>query len=249
MPSRRRRGGPKTVAVKAAAAVDSSVPTVDAKEDPTKKNTTSSTCLREAATRLPTASGDFKQRAFDRCYTQVRDELRRTGAPYDSPTLKERTWKHVQQEVAAEMARQGAAGKAPTTNAQVHKQPKATCGAKALGHTSQVEKPTPLNVALGKKDRLPKPRSLQGSTIAEPEWASSMQKAKEDFGAQHKVQGGLDLLHAEMCTVSRSLLVDDLHRRAQKIYDQRIGRMISNANKKQAWEAYKTATSLVANEM
>ena len=114
-------------------------------------------------------------------------------------------------------------------------------GAQALGHkydkqkllrdwyTAQVQKtqgqPAALNIALGGLTRLPKPRSLGPTAkIDEDIWTGAMSTAKVEFEQEQEVTD-LDKLYSSICRVSRSLLAQELQRRAQRLYDYRAGKV------------------------
>jgi len=97
---------------------------------------------------------------------------------------------------------------------------------KAQGHTAA------LDTALGGMARLPKPRSLGAqSQIDETIWQGAMSTAKHEFNKEQDVED-LNKLYSSMCKVSRSLLTQELHRRAQRLYDYRAGKIFSKVRKK-----------------
>ena len=87
-----------------------------------------------------------------------------------------------------------------------------------------------LEVELGGKARLSKPRSLK--IVDEVMWASAQQLSLEETAMQYGIPGGIELYYSSMCRVGQQALAEVIHVKTQSIYDARCAQKISREKRR-----------------
>lgn len=84
---------------------------------------------------------------------------------------------------------------------------------------------------LGGRERKPKPRNV--GYIDEQVWLGAMEAARGQVRQDYCIPECLNAYYVKMCKPGQLLLADELHRRAQIIYDYRAGKAIYRENRRQ----------------
>ena len=88
-------------------------------------------------------------------------------------------------------------------------------GQRAGGHRSS---PT-LGMELSESERKPKPRAI--ADMDEILWSSCRQTAESEIMKQFQLAQSLEEYYDSMCDVGKTLLSGEIHRKPQRIYDNR----------------------------
>ena len=113
----------------------------------------------------------------------------------------------------------------------VAKQGKSKVQGEATKIGSKPQGPTPqLSLMLG--GIRPKPKPRKGGIVDQEQWAVSLDKATTEVNDDFDIPGGIQQYYDSMCEVGQKMVVSTIIKKAQGIYDYRIGRMMHRGNRK-----------------
>jgi len=130
----------------------------------------------------------------------------------------------VRQQPTVMVARQSQARKA-----QEHSTKKGA-NYKALA-TKALAKESTLRADLKRQSPPIKPKPRRGGVVDEVLWQGSVETIKERLSVKHCISD-LDTYYMSMCNLGKSLLLAEVHREAQGLYDYRASKLQYRANRK-----------------